>query len=418
MAHPFPARSPALRQLALQLLLVASTALSLHAVDRTRLGGASKDSFLTGDWCGRRTAWSAQGFDVGLAYTAAGYENISGGLREGGAVEGTSDLNLDLDLAKLAGWNATRLHVSAVGAHGTSISSGFVGDVNKLSSFYLERGVYLHEVWLEKTWFDQKLSLRAGKISLDLEFPIYSYADTIPLPLYPSGALGTRLAYSPNPAWTFRAAVYDGDPTEPGRGLNRHGTHVRLARGDGATFAAEAGFSFGYAPESTLLAGTWKIGAYHSTRPYADVRTGLPHRGNHAVYLNGDQTLWRENPAKKGDAQGLALYLVAEAAPTDRNTYHYGHGGGPYYTGPLPGRDADVLYFNYLYTRFGPPYSAASHAAGGPRYFFENRWQLNYQIVLTKFFSVTPEFNYVVRAGGTTAAPHATVLGLRTNLTF
>jgi porin len=390
----------------------------MRAVDRSRLGGGSKDNFLTGDWGGQRPSLSNRGIDFGFTYTTAAYRNVTGGIAPGGSVEGVADLNFDFDLEKLAGWPGARFHASSVAAHGTSISAHFVGDVNKISSYYLDRGLYLHEVWLEQTWLGGSLALRAGKISMDLEFPVYSYADSIPAPLYPTGGLGARLRYAPGRIWVFQTAIYDGDPNEPGRLVNRHGTHVRLGRHDGATALAEVAANLGYEPNSTILSGTWKLGTYLSTRRYADVGTGTLHRGDQAVYVNGDQTLWRENPKIKDDAQGLALYLVGEWAPADRNTYHYGYGGGPYYTGLLPGRNADVAYFNFLFTQFSAPYAAASRATGGPDYGTETRWQLNYQIVFTKFFSVTPEINYVVHPGGTGRLPNATVFGLRTNVAF
>lgn len=377
------------------------------------MGG--KDAFLTGDWGGRRTSLSAKGVDLGFNYTLAGYAATSGGLRRGGTMEGTADFDFDFDLAKLLAWPATKFHVSSVAAHGTSISDRYVGDVNKLSSYFIERGVYLHEVWVEKGWSDNQLTLRVGKLSADLEFPIYSYADAIPIGLYPTGALGARVAYTPNSVWFFSAALYDGDPTQPGVGTNPHGLHgFRLGGAEGVTSFAMVGANVGAGKN----AGTWKLGAYHSTRDYADPATSTPRRGNHAFFLNGDQTLWRENPSKKDDEQCLALYVVAEYAPPDRNTYHFGYGGGPYYTGLIPGRDADVAYLNFLFTRFGRPFADASLAAGGPDYSYENRWQFSYQVVVTKYFSVTPEIDYVEHPGGTRDVSNATVFGLRLNLTF
>jgi porin len=251
-----------------------------------------------------------------------------------------------------------------------------------------------------------------------MEFPVYSYADAIPVPLYPTGGLGLRLRYAPNDRWSFQTAIFDGDPYAPGRGLNPHGTHLRLAAHDGATLAAELALNLGVAPGSALPPGTWKLGAYHNTRLYPDVTTGSLHRGNLSGYVNGDHTLWQENPSKKDDAQGLALYAIAEWAQSDRNTYRHGFGGGPYYTGVFPGRDRDVAYLNVLYTRFSPRYAAASRAAGGPHYGVETRWQFNYQIVLTPYFSLTPEINYVVSPGGTGRVPHTTVFGLRSKLSL
>jgi porin len=400
--------------------LALLTAPFTRAVDRGRIGVASKEDFLTGDWGGLRPAWSARGVDFGLTYTAGAYASVAGGRQRGAVLEGTGEFSFDLDLGKFAQWSDTRFHFSSVAAHGPSISERYVGDVNIISDYDLQDGLYLHEVWVEKGWFDNKLRLRVGKISADMEFPIYSYADTIPLPLYPTGAPGLRLYWAPNTSIFFQVAAYGGDPDGPGQGLN-HGTRVRLARRDGATFIGEVGLNLGYAEGSTFPTGVWKFGVYHSTRQYADELSGATHHGNQAWFLNGDQTIWKENPEKKDDPQGLAWYLVAEYAPPDRNSYHYGFGGGPYYTGLFPGRDADMLYINFLYTRFSPDYAKAVVVAGGDNFIFENSFQAYYQIMLKKYWSITPEVDYVIRPGGarTDGRPRdALVFGVRMNLTF
>ncbi len=412
---PFPSN----RRLYVLAAALCALAGTLHAVDRERLSGGIKDDFLTGDWDGRRQTLSETGVDFSFSYTAATYQNTKGGISTGGTFEASLDMGIDFDLEKLLGWTNTQLHLSSVGAHGTDISSRHVGDVNRVSSYYLDRGIYLNEVWLQKGWLDNKLTLRAGKMDADWEYPIYSYADSIPMPLYPTGALGLRLYYEPNSMWFFSTAVFDGDPNDPVSGSNPHGLHgMRLSRGEGVTSILMIGFNHDYEENAPLPPGTWKIGIYHNTRSYPDVGTGARLRGNHAYFLNGDQTLWREKPELKDDLQGLALYLVAEWAPADRNSFHYGFGGGPYYTGLFPGRDDDILYFNLLYTQFSPAYSAAQSAAGEPAYGFENRWQLYYQIAINKYFSVTPEVDYIVHPSGTGRLPNATVFGLRINIAF
>lgn len=399
------------------ILLAVATTAYLFAIDRGRLTGGTKDDFLTGTWGGSRTAWSARGLDFGLTYHAAAYDALSGGRETGRAVEGTGDLNFDCDFSKLAGWGALRLHASLVAGHGDDISNR-VGDANKISSFAVDPGLFLHEVWLERAWLANRLTLRVGKLSADMEFPLYGYADTVTLPLYPTGGLGVRLAYEPTPRWFFQAAAFDGDPNAPGRVDNPHGTHLRLGRGDGATLIGLIGFNHGYADSKSATPGTWKVGAYHNTRTYADTAGGTPHHGNRAFFFNGDVTLWREPSTIKDDDQGLALYLVGEYAPPDRNTYHYGYGGGPYYTGLFPGRNKDVTYLNLLYSRFGRPYSVASLASGGNAFSYELRWQGTYEIAVTRYLTVTPEINRVLRTGGTGTLRAATVVGLHARITF
>lgn len=419
MIPPNSISAARLRLLSGWLLVVVIAVGPVGALDRSRLAGGGKDDFLTGDWGGRRTAWLARGINFGLTYTLAGYENTAGGMARGGSVEGTTDLNVALDLEKLVGWRETGFHVSAAAGHGTSISGKFIGDVSSVSSYYIPRGVYLHEVWLQQRWLDQKLTVRVGKLSADLEYPIYNFSDAIPVPLYPTGRLGIRVSYELNSTLFFSAAVYDGQPNNSAHSNDGRGKQgLLLDRAESATSVAMIEINHGSGENALLPSGAWKLGAYHSTRTYPDKAGGVSHRGNRALFLNGDQTLLLENPKVKGDAQGLAITVIGEWAQPDRNSYHYGFGGGIYYTGLIPGRDIDIASLNFLYSRFGEPFSRASVAMGGAQYSFENRWQLYYQLVITKYFSVMPEINYIVRPGGAVTAPSATTFGLRISVSL
>jgi porin len=368
---------------------------------------------LTGDWSGRRPALAARGVDFGLDYTLAALGNVAGGLRRGALLEGAADLSAAFDFEKLGGLPGLTGRAAAVVAHGPSITAKYVGDVRWVSDYDLADGAFLDEVWLEHTWAGGAASLRAGKLSADSEYVVYGTGDSIPLPLYPVGALGVRLRVAPSGRWTFEAALYDGDPFAPGRDRDRRGLNFRLSRHDGATWLGAVHFHPGVDPDAVLPPGTWKFGAYGTTRDVPDVTTGEPLRGSRTVFVDLAQTLWRERPADAADAQGLSLYVSSEIASADRNTYRSSLQAGLTRTGLLPGRDADILDVSFYYTRFSGPFSRRSVADGGPAYSGENALRLFYRFALTPACTLQPQVDHVFRPGGTGDIPDATVLSLR-----
>ena len=382
------------------------------------LAGSPDSGALSGDWGGRRSALAARGLDLGLDYTVAAIGNVAGGLRRGALVEGAADLAADLDFGKLGGLPGLAGRVAAVAAHGRSVTSKYVGDVRWVSDYDMADGVFLDEVWLETTWAGGAASLRAGKLAADAEFPLYGTGDSIPLPLYPVGALGARLRLAPSERWTFEAAVYDGDPFAPGRDRDRRGLNVRLSRHEGATWIGAVHLHTGVGPGAALPPGTWKFGAYGTTCDVADVDTGAALRGSRTVFVDLAQTLWRERPADAADPQELSLYVSSEIASADRNTYRSSINAGLARTGLFPGRDADILDVSFYYTRFSGDYSRRSVADGGPAFSGENALRLFYQFALTPGCTLQPQIDHVFRPGGTGGIPDATVLSLRATFAF
>lgn len=403
---------PTLRLLC--LVLAVTGALGARAATSAAPAGTG----LTGDWSGRRPTLARDGIAVGLTYTLAALGTVDGGLRRGALLEGSADLSADLDFGPRAGWPGTTGRLSLVAAHGPSVTAKYVGDVRYISDYDMPDGIFFHEAWLEHTWGEDLVSLRAGKLSADVEFPLYGTGDSIPLPLYPVGALGARLRISPSERWAFEAALYDGDPFGPGRARERRGLNLRLSRHEGATFIGAVHLRTGVGGAPALPPGTWKFGVYRTSRDVADIAAGPDHRGSHAFFVDVAQTLWRERPGAANDTQGLDFYATTEIAQPDRTTYRASVTAGLARTGLLPGRDADILDVSFYYTRFSRHYSRGSLDAGGPAFTAENVLRVFYQIALSPDCTLQPQVDHVIRPGGTGEIPSATVLSLRATVTF
>jgi porin len=109
----------------------------------------------------------------------------------------------------------------------------------------------LDEMWFEQSLFNEKLSIRFGKLAADTEFMFADSAgafiastfgwttlssDNLPFggPIYPFASPGVRVSVKPNDRLTLMTAVYDDDPIgpcaedlDPGQ-CNKHGLEFRL----------------------------------------------------------------------------------------------------------------------------------------------------------------------------------------------
>jgi carbohydrate-selective porin OprB len=106
-------------------------------------------------------------------------------------------------------------------------------------------------MWFEQSLFNEKLSIRFGKLAADTEFMFADSAgafiastfgwttlssDNLPFggPIYPFASPGVRVSVKPNDRLTLMTAVYDDDPIgpcaedlDPGQ-CNKHGLEFRL----------------------------------------------------------------------------------------------------------------------------------------------------------------------------------------------
>jgi len=84
-------------------------------------------------------------------------------------------------------------------------------------------------------------------------------------------------------------------------------------------------------------------------------------------------------------------------------------GGGVSYQGLLPGRGSDIAAVGGIAGLF-------SHFI--PRTTAETGLEANYQITVTRWLSVTPDLQYIIRPSGSSAISNALVLGVQLAMTL
>lgn len=437
-----------------------------------------EQDYMTGDWGGTRTKLEDKGVTFGATYIGETMGVVSGGIHRNAVYAGRLQLELTLDFEKLAGLKGSSFYVSAYEIHGQDLSGTSLRNIMTVSNIEAYDTFRLFNLWYQQEFFDGKLALRFGQIAADDEFLISEYGGlflngtfgwpalvsaNLPSggPGYPLAAPAVMARFAPVEQFSLTAAVFDGDPgdsfgsTENPQKINSSGTRVDFNQGALGIF--EAAYKLNQEKDSKGLPGTYKLGGYFNTFRTEDrsLRDGdgnaVVHPSNYGIYFVADQMVWRE-PSGHGDKvdpsvrsaqpqaveelsnQGLGLFWRVGGTPANRNLVEFYTDGGVNYTGLIPGRDEDIFGIGVAYAQVSGDLSAQDRATNNqngtnaPVRNYEMTIEVTYQIVLAPWWTLQPDFQYIIHPGGNVADPEdltgeravrdAVVLGLRTSITF
>lgn len=417
-----------------------------------------------------RSRFEKRGFTSSLTYIGESLGNVSGGVRRGLIAEGRFEIQVELDLGKMAGWSGAALHASAFQIHGEGLSRPYLGNnLLVVSGIEALPSTRLFEAWFEQKLLDGKLSVRVGQQGGDAEFMVSQFAAlfvnatfgwpgftaaNLPSsgPPYPLATPAVRVKLAPHDQVTLLAALFNGDPAGPTPGpfepfvdpqrRNRTGTNFRVD--DPPLALAEAAYAYNR-PGSAGLPGIVKVGVFHHLDRFNDQRfdaaglwladpasTGFPRRlrGNSGVYLVLDQKLYQ--PPGTTD-QGMGFFTRLYRSPSDRNLLAWYGEAGLTYKGLLPGRPYDTVGLSGAYAHVSGPARQsdrdAAWTAGVPQPIrhSEALIELTYQARVVSGWTIQPDFQYVFRPGGNVtsfrhpergALRNAAIFGLRTTVTY
>lgn len=442
-----PARGPEMRGLLFAMAALAGLASPARADDLF-----SRDN-LSGDWGGLRSNWQAAGLFVGGDEILDAFANPSGGANQGGVFNGRLELFLTADLGTLAGWNGTLLHANAYLIHGHGLSADRIGNLLTVDNIAATPATRLFAVWVQQSFLDDTVSLRAGQLAADDEFFVSQYATlfvnsafgwpsilgvNLPSggPAYPLATPGARLRVAIQPGLIVSIGLFNGDPAPAGHGdpQRRDGDGLRF-RGDGDAFLIGE-MTYATVLGHDALPGSYKLGGWFHSGDFADHRrdaSGLPladptssgiaalHAGNYGAYLIANQLLWRTSATSD---RGLGFFFRLGAAPGDRNLIAWHLDAGLSYAGLLPGRDNDTVGVGFSHERVGSgerglardAAALAGHAVPMPD--CESALELSYQMQVAPWWILQPDIQWIFHPGarlyGAPTLADAAVLGLRT----
>ena len=401
----------------------------------------SEKDHLLSDWGGVRTRLVECGIHFQSGYLGEVMGNLSGGLKRGAVYEGLLEAGVTFDLEKLTGaWRGGFVRASMLYPHGKSPSGELIGDLQTASNIDAYDSVALYEWWFEQNLWQDRVSLRLGQQLADQDFattasgglflnssfgwPAFISGNTLNTgPAFYRAALGARLSFEPVKNLYLQAGVYDGDTFDNRAGSpkkNQHGTNIRLSANQGAFAIAEAGLRLNHEKDAPWLPGTYKIGGWLHTAEFEDVlNPSQAHGENFGAYLAIEQNVWREAKNEEGFDQGLSAFFRTGLSPSDRNLFSFTFDTGINYTGLIPGRDEDTFGVGLAFVRISDDVRRAERAAGaGIISDYELALEVTYEFLLTSWWSVQPDFQWIQHPGGSRALDDAFVLGLRTRITF
>ena len=339
-----------------------------------------------------------------LAYTADAWSVLDGGLDRGGAYIDLLDAQISVDLEKTIGWSGAQLFVYGFYSNGNSISEK-AGDLNGVAN--IEAGVEavrLAEAWIDQSFAEGRVSLRAGLYDVSGEFDAgevrslflnsgsgsgmdFSQTGLNGPSMWPVTSIAARLHWTFDEDMYLRAAIADGVPGDldhPKR------TTIVFDDEDGALIVAEAGV----AREGRL----WSLGVWTYTEKFADIDPGVTrmHR-NRGAYVALEEALWSREDGCDFDLSGS---LRAGFADNDINPVSSFFGLTLVGTGVIAERPDDQLGLGVVVAELGRKGRQVIADDGGYPANREINIELTYYADVTEWLSVQPDLQYIISPGG------------------
>lgn len=391
--------------------------------------------YLFGDWDGKRTELAQQGikFEANIL-TDTAY------LAEGGRNEGADPLTsaqlwlgTQLDMEKLAGWDGVTVRAVATARQGQSTSvRDLQGNAPHMSNVQgtFGRGNQdsrLSELSIEKTFKDQGLSIKAGRLGLGMDFNVMAcdFASTAFCAAQmgkwqgniwmntPVSQWGARVKQRLNPEVAVQVGVYEFNPDNGNGKAEGQGWSLNTDHADGVTIPAEVVWT----PKSFVngLPGSYRIGGMYNTADdianQKDIATGEGKNRTFAGWLAIEQQLTSTGSGRQG------LHSFANFTWHDRDTNKVDNSQqiGVKYIGLVDSQPNDILglavnrvHVNDRFADSRPAFNASA----------EYNIELNYSYNATKWLMLRPNLQYVVNPGSSNQVDNALVLGLTTRVIF
>lgn len=360
------------------------------------------------------------GITIEYIYTGETFTKARGGITPGRPTNYRSNFDLvgTVDTAKMGWWESGRFLVYGQNLSGRPLSQTEVGDVQLFSNLDstisdTERPHFttVAEYWYEHLLFDDLVRIKIGKQDANADFAFtdlggdfvhssFGVPPMIPLPTFPSQALGVASFLKLTDELVFGFGAFDGTLPSGPQGL-RWGFDTLGHNGSVTLYQLEWKPTFGELQRfpSTVRVGMW----HHSDKEvWSELTAGQNPRTfnqNYGVFHSFDQLLWKESEAADDD-QGLGMFGQFGWAPGNRNTLQEYYGGGFVYKGFVPGRDDDLIGVGFANVLFGSGFRAQSAAQGDNVGTHETAVETFYKCQLSPYFSVQPDVQFIANPSG------------------
>ncbi len=212
---------------------------------------------LTGDWWGTRTLLYKSGYEFSFSVKNDYISSFTKNER-GNDYLNLFDFNALLDINELFGWNDATFFAQVLGING-SAPERHCGAIQGISNIASPQQWRLYQIWIEKNFADNSLSILAGLFDLNSEFDVRSTTGLFLNPswgigadfafsgvngpsIYPSTSMALRVSYKFDKNYSLRVGAFD---AVPGNYNEAYLSHIFNLTKDGLLLVAEANYSEG-----------------------------------------------------------------------------------------------------------------------------------------------------------------------------
>jgi porin len=284
----------------------------------------------------------------------------------------------------------------------------------------------LGQVYLQQRWFENSLVIAAGRLAPANTFatmPVFSNylngaINAVPgilsindaaFTAYPPGVeWGAQATYNIKPTFQIAAGLFNTNQSSARGG--KGGLNFALQDGNrGVLSVIQLNYFFNHAPGDTGLPGQYTLGGFYDSNRFTNLSNPISTKsGTYSIYAMFQQMIYRDG--KAGSQKGLTIWAETALAPKSTvSPMPYLVGGGLSYQGLIPRRDDDIASAAVIYGAF---------SRYVPRTTGETVIEVNYQITLKGWLSITPDLQYVIRPSGSSAIKNALVLGTQMAIVF
>ncbi|WP_455924497.1 carbohydrate porin [Pseudomonas putida] len=419
-------------------------------------GASAADTFdasqyALGDWGGLRSELSHKGYDFSVEYVGEAAANLRGGYDKDHTARYSDQLALGtkLDLQKIAGWDDAIFQLTITERSGRNLANDRISDP-RAGMLSTPQEVYgrgqtwrLTQMWLSKGWLDGALNVKFGQFGEGEDFNTFpcdfqnnafcgpqaaNWAGSVWYN-WPVAQWGLRVKYALSSEVYAQVGAFEVNPSnlETGNGFKLSGSGTK-----GALIPVEVVWS----PKVNGLPGEYRLGYYYSSAKAADVYEGAngepqplsggdfrSHGSKHGAWIVAQQQL----TSRGGDAgRGLSAFFNATVHDRATNLVDNFLQAGLVYKGLFDARPLDDLGIGiariHVNDNVAKGARMANELAGLTDYddpgfmpVRHSEWdaEVHYGFVLTPWFTVRPNLQYVVHPGGVKEVDNALVAGLK-----
>jgi porin len=390
---------------------------------------------LLGDWGGLRTQLEESGITPRWFFITDVAGNPSGGRAQGATQASSTELSLFFDLDRIAGLKGGSVFASFSQRWGNRLSTNYVGNIFSEQQIYGFETFRVIDFSYQQKLFDDRVELRLGRFAATDDFlnSPYNYGfmsntfcgnpfgillDAPGMTAY-TGTWAALGKVKPTKRTHIMTAIYDGDPRI--RENKYHGVNLSM---NGPFFAMwEVGYQVNGLPGDSQRLGNYKFGGWYDHATLIDFESGAKKRGSWGYYGLFDQVLIPFG--SPGSNRGLGVFGSMTVAPDSHvQQLPLYFTAGVSARGLSDARPRDAISLGVATGYFSDALKRAQQdghflSPDGGIQDHETVVEMTYRIDFHRgAFFVQPDFQYIIRPGGTGRLADAPVFGAQLGINF